>query len=337
MMPEPVHPLTARLAAWGKRLILLYRSFRPVHAEIKGICRGEKSVRRIHYIGEGETLPFLKKIIFSDIREETIKRCSLFHCLNGGPASGKFREPVIVEINRLFSPWIRSDWRFPPWIRQIARFHDSDALSLRIRKNDGTYGRRVRQYGYKMDISRDAKDLRDFYVRFYRPYIRACYPDMAYVRSPFELCRPGISGFLLRVIDKENAVAGVVVRKTGKTVTTLAFGLLPEYKARLRQGALSSAYFFLLAWARKNKILTLDFRRSRPHTRDGLYEHKRRWGAQPFPDPWPHTMLHIHVSTHAILPENMHDLLVLKSGRLVRLADVLKNADDTGLSQELNA
>ena len=46
----------------------------------------------------------------------------------------------------------------------------------------------------------------------------------------------------------------------------------------------------------------VDLLRSRPNTSDGVYEHKRRWGAKPVIDSWPHTALWIFIPKTEICP-----------------------------------
>ena len=46
----------------------------------------------------------------------------------------------------------------------------------------------------------------------------------------------------------------------------------------------------------------VDLLRSRPNTSDGVYEHKRRWGAKPVIDSWPHTALWIFLPKTEICP-----------------------------------
>jgi hypothetical protein len=80
-----------------------------------------------------------------------------------------------------------------------------------------------------------------------------------------------------------------------KEICTFAFGHLPGDQYDLHWGALSATYYFIFQWADEHSLEKVDLLRSRPNTGDGVFEHKRRWGARPMIDSWPHTALWIFV------------------------------------------
>jgi hypothetical protein len=92
----------------------------------------------------------------------------------------------------------------------------------------------------------------------------------------------------------------------------------------LRYGALSAVYYFLVDYARSHCISSLDLLRSRPHADDGVYRHKKFWGAIPEADPWPHTMLSINVYNDSSLPRGMEGLLVCDESEFVTLGEALE-------------
>jgi hypothetical protein len=55
---------------------------------------------------------------------------------------------------------------------------------------------------------------------------------------------------------------------------------------------------------------TVDLLRSRPHTGNGVFEHKRRWGARPEADRWPHTAIRIFVPEGLEIPSTLKKQLV---------------------------
>jgi hypothetical protein len=127
------------------------------------------------------------------------------------------------------------------------------------------------------------------------------------------------SGFLLKVFDGKQWISGAVCGVQGNSVTTLAFGLIPDYEYHLRRGALTAVYYFIFKWAEKNAVRTVDLLRSRPYTEDGVYEHKRRWGGRPEKDAWPHTAIWIFAPKRSNLSQGVGHHLVWDGKEFVEL------------------
>ncbi len=62
----------------------------------------------------------------------------------------------------------------------------------------------------------------------------------------------------------------------------------------------------------------VDLLRSRANTSDGVYEHKRRWGAQPVIDSWPHTALWLFIPDAEIRP-GLKTQLIWNKGEFVEM------------------
>jgi len=130
------------------------------------------------------------------------------------------------------------------------------------------------------------------------------------------------SGFLLQVFDGRKWVSGAICQVRGKSVTVLAFGVHGQYFHLLKRGVLSSVYYFVFHWAEKTGVETVDLLRSRANAADGVYEHKRRWGALAERDPWPHTAIWIFVPDSAMIPPLLGNQLIWRGDRFVELKSV---------------
>src|SRR4030042_1275610 len=62
---EPTNSRLYGLASFGKRVLLLYRSFWRREVEIKDSLSGRRTI----YIGEGESLDYVKRTLLADARE----------------------------------------------------------------------------------------------------------------------------------------------------------------------------------------------------------------------------------------------------------------------------
>lgn len=95
----------------------------------------------------------------------------------------------------------------------------------------------------------------------------------------------------------------------------------------LRRGALAACTHFLLKWAGVEQIASVDLLRSRTHKADSVLEHKRRFGAFPRLDPWPHTALWVVPPAGQVLPAAAAGLLVWHHGTALAFADAMAGMD----------
>jgi hypothetical protein len=145
------------------------------------------------------------------------------------------------------------------------------------------------------------------------------------MRMGLGAARPYLAYFSESLLDKPFFCdAGIMCARTKKSVTDFAFGLAPDYAFHLKRGAMSATYYFLFQWAQENGLERVDLLRSRAHVFDGVYEHKRRWGAGAYDDGWPQTSLWAYPSADTQLI--LRKLLVKEGSRFVAFGELLKAA-----------
>jgi len=226
---------------------------------------------------------------------------------------------IFVEVNRFFNAIIpRYFFLTFPWIRQRAYLKGAAYLQ-RKQKISRNFGRKVRKYEYRYRITRDSKSVATFHREFYVPYITDRFHELCSPRSLKEFRSAVQSGFLLQVFQAERWVSGAICQVRGKSVTVLAFGVHGQYFHLLKRGVLSSVYYFVFHWAEKTGVETVDLLRSRANAGDGVYEHKRRWGALTERDPWPHTAIWLSVPESAMIPSLLESQLIWHKGGFVKL------------------
>ncbi len=288
---EPLGSALFVPASWFKRLLALHHSLSVRTAWLGGVdaatgAAGERAL----YWGEGESLSFLHSLYGGQRRPGPHVSWSKL----GALAQADDRDFVLyAEVNR-FCTWLlpRGGYSTQPWIRQ--RVPLSAGTRFDSRAVEDVYGRRVRRYGYQATFCRNADAVVEFFHRMYRPYIEHRYGDQARLRRLRTLSVAQRSGFLLKIEERGEWVGGAVCRVRGGEVRLVALAVAPPFDDRLRRGALSAVYYFLIPWARQQGLHWVDMLRSRPHVQDGVYEHKRRFGAKPYADPWPHTTIRIY-------------------------------------------
>jgi hypothetical protein len=333
---EPSNRLLYTAAGLMKRVALLYRSFRLrwvyVEGTVQGIAQGaaqdspaglgpgERSDFAFHYIGEGESVEYLKRRYLSKVKKEERRILPLWEL------QGKIRQLrdagtlLFVETNRLLNFALPAGGHLTyPWIRQRA-YLNGQTYRERQKKIEETYGRKVRQHHYRYKTTRDEDAVLRFYNELYVPYTKGKHGDIAHLRRIEDLRAAARSGFLLQVFDGDTWVSGAICRRKRKEISAFAFGLIPEYDHHLQRGALSAVYYFLFQWAQKNAIKTVDLLRSRPHACDGVYEHKRRWGARAEKDLWPHTAIWIYAPRESGIPPILKRHLIRRGKEFIGLS-----------------
>ncbi|MGB7573232.1 MAG: hypothetical protein WBN53_05165 [Thermodesulfobacteriota bacterium] len=311
---EPTNRILYGPASFAKRVILLYRSLRLRQVEIEDSLSGE----RLTYIGEGETLDYVRRTLFTNVKEIKATPVPIWLLPQRIKHLISLNIKVIVEINRMLAPLVPAGGLVTfPWIRQRVSLNSGNHTEKR-RNIEATFGRKVRKFDYRCQMTRDQKMVRKFYEDLYLPYLTTRFESACHARTLSELQTAIRSGFLLQVFAQDRWVSGVVCRLEKDKICTLAFGHLPGNQYDLRRGALSAAYYFIFKWAEEHSMQNVDLLRSRPNTSDGVYEHKRRWGAKPVIDSWPHTALWIFLPKTEICPR-LKTQLIWKKDEFVEI------------------
>jgi hypothetical protein len=291
--------------AFVKRVALLHRSFRLRHVQLRSDATSGVAAS---YVGEGESLRWLASL----------------HGVGAPPPPGvpvpvtalarivRSQDPsdvLYLEIDRMLA-CLLPRWApiSHPWISHIVDL--TQRPPERSRAFEGVYGRKIRKHGLRHTLVTELSSVRTFYRELYLPYVEGRFGATLHPRSLHELERAVRSGFLIQVIAGDRIVAGLVCRIRREEVVALAYGLAQPHRELLQMGALSAASYFLLQWARARGLARVNLLRSRPHEADGVFEHKRRLGASPQWDPWPHTVLGIVLPGHGTVSEPIDGLLV---------------------------
>jgi hypothetical protein len=307
-LAEPSGRAAMAAAAVVKRIALLPRCSR---LQLVELVKPTTDRPAVTYLGEGESLRYLARlhgatdetatptaVVLTRVRQLMRKRSadSLWY----------------IEVNRLLAPILpHGAFTSHPWIVQKVPL-SRDGKPRSSGALEGVFGRKVRKHGLSYRLSTDPNVVASFYREYYLPYHRWRFGDAAHIRSEREFQAATASGFLLQVTKNERWLSGIVCRVHKDEVVALAYGVAVPYEEHLHMGAVSAASYFLIRWAESRGFRWANFLRSRPHLNDGLFEHKRRLGALPSWDPWPHT-------TIAVLPPAQTPLPPVAGGILVRV------------------
>jgi hypothetical protein len=323
---EPVGSPLLVAASLLKRVLVVHRSARPLVAWVGPL----KSTETGHegealYWGEGESLSFLASVHGGEYR---LSQAHGWLWLRQFFRTDERKFLCYAEVNRLCAFLLpREGYRTLPWIRQKLPLNERTDQTV-SKSVEEVYGRRVRRYGYQPRYCHDAGVMPEFFDRMYRPYITKRFGQAAHLRSLDELTRIQQKGFLLQIDEQGRWVAGAVCCVHGSEVIVAALAVAQPFEDLLHRGALSAVYYFVLRWAREHGMDFVDLLRCRPHITDGVYEHKRRFGAQPSTDAWPHTVIGIYPPRSGHITSGAAGLLVCRETGFETLAACV--AEDRG-------
>ena len=136
--------------------------------------------------------------------------------------------------------------------------------------------------GYR--ISNDLEDFNFFYHRMHIPHIKKQFGKLAFIDSYDAMKKIFLNGFLLLVISGKEAVAGSLCQVKDKVLISHRMGVLDGDESHILSGAQTAVSYFELIYANEQNLHSVDVGNSPPFFNDGVYRHKRDWGATVLPN-----------------------------------------------------
>lgn len=241
-----------------------------------------------------DLLPYYRRKIFSSVLEER----SLGWCrVDRLPALLARQTPDLyvldLHLNRLQLADDLAALKIPRLVRQhIDLTGDISDIRSRCRTRYRTLFNRFSLHNpFQMRISRDEADLRHFYQRMYLPHIAQQFDDAAVI-DPYEQQAEILArGFLLIANDGEQDVAATLCHIKGDTMHYSRAGVLDGDRLHIQRGVQSALYVQMILHAKQEGLRALNLGMSYPLYEDGVFKHKRSWGAHVTPDESKHTFV----------------------------------------------
>jgi hypothetical protein len=161
----------------------------------------------------------------------------------------------------------------------------SDLKKRLHRKKREVLNRFMSKSPYSTRISRELGDFDRFYHRMYVPHTLRQFETSARVDSYETVKRYFMRGFLLILSEAGEDVAGSVCYVQDDRFVFHRGGVLDGDEAHVRNGAQSASYVAMITQAKAMDLKVLDVGHSRAFFDDGVYRHKREWGASVCVDP----------------------------------------------------
>ena len=182
-----------------------------------------------------------------------------------------------IETSSRWYRWLAHDVDFflPAWIEgTITQRRMRERMQRSLRKNL----RRIDKQGYRYEITREPAELKDYYERMYRPYMRNTHGNRAVIVPYEHMIRHADIGELILVKQGEEAVAGAMILFERRQVRTWSLGVRDGDHEHVRRGATAALYYFNMLYLQELGIEACNFGGSRAFLADGALQFKRLWG-----------------------------------------------------------
>ena len=178
------------------------------------------------------------------------------------------------------------DFRTTEVVRQVI---DTSGTWDEIRGRFSNNKRRIAnkfadRYGLAYRISNDLADFDLFYHRMFVPHIRKRFGDLADIESYEDMKAHFHRGHLVFITKGDTSVAGALSLVENGAIVFRRTGVLDGDESHVEGGAQTALYYFQLKYASDNHLKAVDTMLSDPFLNDGVYQHKREWGARVLPD-----------------------------------------------------
>ena len=276
----------ARLAAVPKNRVrnFLARYLTPaVIAEGRG--KGSEQNVRCLYVGEPKFQAYLFDLVFAEKPGIARSWRARLGRLKQVFSKERFDLGVALVPNQ-YEASLRGlySYRATKNVRQETDISASWDDLVRTWQNYSETARRIRKAGLQSRVSHDPADFEHFYHRMFLPHVRKQYGDLAYV-DPYGEVRPWFDrGLLVLVEQGGNPVAGGLCAIEDDALVFYRTGVLEGDYELVKKGAQAAIYYFMLQYAKEQKLTRVNFLMSHAFVRNGVYKHKAGWGAISSPD-----------------------------------------------------
>jgi hypothetical protein len=187
------------------------------------------------------------------------------------------------------------DYKASEYVRQVI---DTSGTWDDIRSAFGAKKRQVsndfeEKSGLGYRISRDPADFDHFYHRMFVPHVTRRYGALATIDAYAEMRTHFRRGLLVFVTRNGTPVAGALSLVEDGLLRFRRTGVLNGEESLVESGAQTALYYFQLKYAALNGLKAVDTMLSRPFLNDGVFRHKKEWGAEVLPDDGSSTWLYL--------------------------------------------
>jgi hypothetical protein len=286
-LPQPLKSviliLLASLGLWVLRVAMMLNQFALPIVLLQGQERTSKEPLSIFYIGDETSIPFLTSLLYHDYPK--ISPVGQVHLWS---TQRTLRNPthnidaVILKCDRFYAGYLKKQGFIiiPEWITMTLETSSSfSVLHQNFSKSAKEDIRKIKKQGYTYEVTHDLDKLHLFYYDMYLPYADWRYGSSAVctsysaIRLLFEK-----DNILLLIKQNNEYVCGSLFSVKKDSIIATYAGIRKGYYDEVKKGLGAAPYYFLILWAKKHNINTINFGKCRPFLRDGNFQYKKKWG-----------------------------------------------------------
>jgi hypothetical protein len=203
----------------------------------------------------------------------------------------------VANLPQMWDAWFRGrcSFRTTPDVRQVI---DTSGSWDDVRRRFATKRRQIannfeRKTGLSCRVTHAAEDFDLFYHRMFVPHITRRYGALATIDDYGEMRRFFEQGSLLLVTKDGRPIAGALNVEEDGVLRFRRTGVLDGDESHVEVGAQTALYYFQIRHANHRGLRALDTMKSACFLNDGVYRHKRDWGASVHADDEATTWLYL--------------------------------------------
>lgn len=254
---------------------------------LRGPLRGgtDEEDATLLYVGRGLNLPHFKKKYFKEVEIVQSRKANLFTFRKHMAAIEGEADVTFVDIGWPYNGLINKNGDFlvlPDWVCMVTPLADTweetvQGFRKTMRKN---IGRLIRKNEYQCQATTDPDEIKAFYDEYYQAFINSRYSGEVFMTPRLQVERRARQGVILKVMGPDGPVAGGVYFPQGDQFCLLISGMPEALVDNPPEAAISALYYFSIRFAFDNGFKAVNFMGTRAFPDDGLFQFKRKWGAE---------------------------------------------------------
>jgi len=279
------NPLLKRSSHLSSLLKYLYNhvfgNIRNVQAFlIKGPVKNTQHLITTLYIGPEELAHQFASLVYSKIRK--MSPLGNFLACQINPSHLPDVEIIAANIKEpCTGRFLKHGYLLLPNVSFTLDLREStDQIIKRLSRRRRRDVKKLQTFRYNHAISRNnERDFDFFYWKMYLPYAKKRFGKAAQLYNHSTLkATYNKNGGIIFVKKKTRKIAGILFQIREKTLYALSFGAYDGNKSLVADLAGQAVLFFLIKWAKTKGMKTLDYGKTMPFFRDGVFAYKKEWG-----------------------------------------------------------
>ncbi|MEY4752709.1 MAG: hypothetical protein RJA44_384 [Pseudomonadota bacterium] len=273
-----------------------------VEGELKGCGSPFRTVMAMH--PNSYSARFLLGRIYGSEHSVLSQRLLPYHGI-GTLLARQSADLCIINAPARFRPALERQGALiaPDMVRQVIDLRGGIEQAKRgfRSRNRTLFNKYAQRSPFAIRVSRDVADFEYYYDRMFVPHTRKQFSHMPVIDTREALAERFAQGFLLIANRDGQDVAADLCYEQDRRLHYHRAGVLDGDEQHIQDGAQTALYVHMMLLAAERGLDYLDLGASRPFIDDGVYRHKRVWGARVLPED-------SRDKIHAYLPLSEHGL-----------------------------